>query len=73
MTLAVLGENGHGDQIQSLRFISRLLELPLRHLVICVKATRSVQASRRLICPTPAHVRKQFDQPNRPRPVQRQK
>jgi hypothetical protein len=35
--LAVLGENGHGDQIQSLRFLGKLLELPLRHLVICVR------------------------------------
>jgi Glycosyltransferase family 9 (heptosyltransferase) len=36
-TLAVLGENGHGDQIQFLRFIGGLLELPLQQLLICVR------------------------------------
>jgi tetratricopeptide (TPR) repeat protein len=35
--LIVLGENGHGDQIQSLRFIDQLLELPLNRLLICVR------------------------------------
>jgi hypothetical protein len=36
-TLIVLGENGHGDQIQALRFIYRLLELPVGHLLIYVR------------------------------------
>jgi hypothetical protein len=36
-TLAVLGENGHGDQIQFFRFVGRLLELPVRHLLLCVR------------------------------------
>lgn len=35
--LLVLGENGYGDQIQGLRFIRNLLELPVGRLIIFVR------------------------------------
>ena len=35
--LLVVGENGYGDQIQGLRFISRVLELPVARLMILVR------------------------------------